>query len=56
MKTLALRHELAQLLGFCQLYAEVSLATKRPTVRLKFSVFLHDLAERSLPQARKEFE
>lgn len=54
-ETLALRHELAQLLGFAN-YAEVSLATKMADSPAQVLGFLHDLAERSLPQARKEFE
>lgn len=50
---LALRHELAQLLGFAN-YAERSLATKMARTPDQVLDFLNDLAERSLPQARRE--
>ncbi|RUO34169.1 oligopeptidase A [Aliidiomarina sanyensis] len=53
-ETLALRHELAQLLGF-QNYAEVSLATKMADSPQQVMGFLEDLAARSLPQAKREF-
>jgi oligopeptidase A len=52
---LALRHELAQLLGFSN-YAERSLATKMaPTVE-KVTAFLRDLADRSLGMAQEELD
>lgn len=52
-RILALRHELAQLLGFAN-YAERSLATKMAPAPEAVLAFLHDLAERSVPQARRE--
>ncbi len=52
--TLALRHEIAQLLGFNN-YAEYSLATKMAETPDKVTDFLDDLAERSLDHARKDF-
>jgi oligopeptidase A len=50
---LALRHEMAQLLGFAN-YAELSLATKMAEQPTDVTAFLEDLAEKSLPQARKD--
>jgi len=52
---LALRHELAQLLGF-QSYAERSLATKMAESPGQVFGFLDDLAKRSKPVADKELE
>ena len=52
---LALRHELAQLLGF-KSYAERSLATKMAESTEQVLGFLHDLAARSKPMAEKELE
>ncbi len=52
-RILALRHELAQLLGFAN-YAERSLATKMAPSAEAVMVFLNDLAERSVDQARRE--
>lgn len=52
-KTLALRHEQALLLGFNH-YAELSLATKMADSTQQVVDFLEQLAEKSLPQARKE--
>ncbi|HEB57953.1 MAG TPA: oligopeptidase A [Gammaproteobacteria bacterium] len=52
---LALRHELAQLLGFAN-YAERSLATKMARTTDEVLRFLHDLARRSKPQAEKDVE
>ena len=51
---LALRHEVAQLLGFKN-YAEYSLATKMAETPEKVIAFLEDLAEKSLNQAHKDF-
>ncbi|WP_127959240.1 oligopeptidase A [Serratia microhaemolytica] len=50
---LALRHELAQLLGFAN-YAEKSLATKMAQSPDQVLNFLHDLAARARPQAEQE--
>ncbi|RMG34438.1 MAG: oligopeptidase A [Gammaproteobacteria bacterium] len=50
---LALRHELAQLLGFAN-YAERSLATKMARTPDEVMGFLHDLGRRSRPQAERE--
>jgi len=50
---LALRHELANLLGY-RTYAERSLATKMADSPDRVLGFLHDLARRSRPQAQKE--
>lgn len=50
---LALRHELAQLLGF-ENYAERSLATKMAPSTKKVTAFLRDLADRSLGMAQEE--
>lgn len=52
---LALRHELAKLLGFKN-YAERSLATKMAPSTDKVIAFLSDLADRSLGMAREELE
>ncbi|GFO71556.1 oligopeptidase A [Bathymodiolus japonicus methanotrophic gill symbiont] len=52
-KTIALRHEKAQLLGFKN-YAELSLATKMADSTRQVTDFLEELAEKSLPQARKD--
>lgn len=54
-ETLALRHELAQLLGFKD-YAELSLATKMAESPAQVESFLQDLAQRSLPQARQDYQ
>ncbi len=54
-RILALRHEMAQLLGFAN-YAERSLATKMARSPTAVLGFLGHLAERSLPQARRERE
>ncbi|EXJ17040.1 oligopeptidase A [Imhoffiella purpurea] len=54
-RILALRHELAQLLGFAN-YAERSLATKMARSTDEVLAFLDDLAERSVQQARQELE
>ena len=53
-ETLALRHELAELLGF-KSFAEMSLATKMAESPEQVVGFLEDLAQRSLPQAQAEF-
>ena len=50
---LALRHEVAQLLGFNN-YAERSLATKMAETPDQVLSFLHDLAKRSKPMAKQE--
>ncbi|MGP1334957.1 oligopeptidase A [Serratia sp. CY36935] len=52
-ETLALRHELAQLLGF-DTYAEKSLATKMAESPEQVIGFLSDLAKRARPQAEQE--
>lgn len=52
---LALRHEEAQLLGFSN-FAELSLATKMAPSTTEVTRFLADLAERSLPHARRDLE
>ncbi|MDN5870572.1 MAG: M3 family metallopeptidase [Nitrococcus sp.] len=52
---LALRHEQAQLLGFAS-YAELSLEPKMARSVDEAMGFLDDLAQRSVPQARAEFE
>ena len=54
-RILALRHELAQLLGFDN-YAERSLATKMARSPVEVLAFLNDLAARSVGQARRELE
>lgn len=50
---LALRHEVAQLLGFNN-YAERSLATKMAETPDQVLTFLQDLAQRSKPMAKQE--
>lgn len=52
---LALRHEQARLLGF-RSYAERSLETKMAADPEQVLAFLGNLAERSLPVARREFD
>lgn len=52
-ETLALRHELAQLLGF-ETYADKSLATKMAESPQQVISFLNDLAKRARPQAEQE--
>lgn len=52
-ETLALRKELAQLLGFDH-YAERSLATKMAETPEQVLQFLHDLADKSKPQAQAD--
>ncbi|WP_437614169.1 oligopeptidase A [Erwinia sp. V71] len=52
-ETLALRHELAQLLGFDS-YANKSLATKMAQSPAQVIDFLTDLAKRARPQGEKE--
>jgi oligopeptidase A len=52
-ETLALRHELAQLLGFDS-YADKSLATKMAESPDQVIGFLSDLAKRARPQAEQE--
>ena len=52
-RILALRHELAQLLGFAN-YAERSLVTKMAPSTAAVLDFLNDLANRSVDQARRE--
>ncbi|UIM55373.1 oligopeptidase A [Serratia marcescens] len=52
-ETLALRHELAQLLGFAT-YADKSLATKMAESPEQVIGFLSDLAKRAHPQAEQE--
>lgn len=54
-RILALRHELAQLLGFAN-YAERSLATKMAPSTESVLAFLNDLAARSVAQARRELD
>ncbi len=54
-RTLALRHEQARLLGFAN-YAERSLARKMAADTDSVIRFLHDLAEKSLPQAKQEYD
>ncbi|MEZ5504936.1 MAG: oligopeptidase A [Gammaproteobacteria bacterium] len=51
---LALRHELAQLLGFAN-YAERSIATKMTESTDQVLEFLYDLAKKALPVARQEY-
>ena len=53
-ETLSLRHELAQLLGFDN-YAERSLATKMAEDGDQVIGFLSDLAEQSLPIAKRDY-
>lgn len=52
-ETLALRHELAELLGFAS-YADKSLATKMAENPQQVLGFLNDLAKRARPQAEQE--
>jgi oligopeptidase A len=52
-ETLALRFELAQLLGF-ESYADLSLATKMAESTQQVDTFLCTLAEKSLPFAKKD--
>ncbi len=52
---LALRHEVAQLLGFKN-YAESSLATKMANTPQQVLDFLHDLAKRARQQGQEELE
>ncbi|MFA5529183.1 MAG: oligopeptidase A [Thiohalomonadaceae bacterium] len=54
-RILALRHELAQILGFSS-YAERSLATKMAETPEQVMGFLRDLARRSLDLARRDLE
>ncbi len=54
-EALALRHELAQLLGFDS-FANQSLATKMAESPAQVLTFLTDLAHRARPQAKKELE
>ena len=54
-KILALRHAEARLLGYAN-YAERSLATKMASTVNQVIDFLDDLARRSLPMARQEFD
>ena len=54
-QTLALRSEIAQLLGFGS-YSERSLATKMADSTGQVTGFLRDLAAKSKPQAEKELE
>jgi oligopeptidase A len=53
-ETLALRRELAELLGFAT-YADLSLVTKMAESPSQVLAFLEDLAARAVPQAREEF-
>lgn len=54
-ETLALRHEIAQLLDFDN-YAERSLATKMADSTTQVNTFLRDLAKRSKPQAQEDLD
>ncbi|RUO76813.1 oligopeptidase A [Pseudidiomarina taiwanensis] len=54
-ETLELRQKLARLLGF-EHYAALSLATKMADSAAQVETFLTDLAERSLPQARADYQ
>lgn len=54
-KILAIRHEMATLLGFGN-YAELSLATKMAATPSQVMDFLQELAAKSRPVARQEFE
>lgn len=54
-ETLALRYELAQLLGF-ETYADLSLATKMAESRDQVFHFLNDLAERSKAQGQADLD
>ena len=53
-ETLALRHEMAKLLGFND-YAEMSLATKMSESPEQVLGFVKDLADKSMPQAKEEY-
>lgn len=53
-ETLALRHEMAKLLGFND-YAEMSLATKMAESPEQVLGFVKDLADKSMPQAKEEY-
>ena len=53
LETLALRHELAQLLGFTN-YAERSLATKMAETTAQVLQFLTELAQKSKPLAERD--
>lgn len=54
VEIVALRHELANLLGFDN-YAEYSVATKMASSGQEVVAFLQDLASRAKPQAEREF-
>ena len=54
-ETLALRHELAQLLGFAN-YAERSLATKMAQTTQQVLQFLQELAQKSKPYAQRDYD
>jgi oligopeptidase A len=54
-ETLALRYELARLLGF-ESYADLSLATKMAESTDQVEEFLRTLAEKSLPVAKKDLQ
>lgn len=54
-KILALRHELAKLLGFAH-YADYSLATKMATSTQQVMTFLADLAQRSYAIAKQDLD
>lgn len=54
-ETLALRYELARLLGF-ESYADLSLATKMAESTEQVEEFLFTLAEKSLPVAKKDLQ
>jgi len=53
-ETLALRHELAQLLGFAN-YAERSLASKMAESTAQVIQFLNELAQKSKPYAERDY-
>ncbi|WP_287816559.1 oligopeptidase A [Idiomarina sp.] len=53
-ETLALRHEMAKLLGFND-YAEMSLATKMAESPEQVLGFVKDLADKSMSQAKEEY-
>jgi oligopeptidase A len=53
-ETLALRHEQSRLLGFAN-YAELSLASKMAASPEQVISFLHELADKSAPQAQADF-
>ena len=54
-ETLALRHELAELLGFAN-YADLSLTTKMAESAEQVEQFLQDLAKHSLSQAHEDYQ